>query len=162
MDHPIQQQDASSPSPLTASIAPDITGAHRLNLKEERDFIGQCHRWGSQLGSGKQPSSWIVAIWKNCLDVSGCVCLFFQFPTFLREPQGTTRHRNSGPSSLRPAPRVSSVPELRFRFQLHPLPPSLVPQWITLFGSQAHREVWKRIQARIGLFVQWGGEKSLF
>ena len=82
------------------------------------------------------------------------VCLFLQSPTFLREPQGTTRHVNSGPSWLHPAPRVSSVPDLRFRFQLHPLPASLVPQCITLFGSQAHREVWKRIQARIGLLVQ--------
>ena len=45
-----------------------------------------------------------MAIWKNCLDVSGCVCLFLQSPTFLREPQGTTLPRVSVETILEGVP----------------------------------------------------------
>lgn len=133
----------------------------------------QAWLWSLVLACGVESSN-AQKLWpfgKVAFDVSGNVCLFFQLPTFLREPQGTTCYMNSCPSLLSPAPWGSSVPEPPFLISTPPSSPSLavapelqrLAQCITLFGPQSHKEDWKRIQAKIkGLLVQLAVEKSLF
>lgn len=89
-----------------------------------------------------------------CLDFWG-VCLLLQLPTLLQEPQKTTWYVNICPSLLCLALWGSSSSWASFSdFSFIHFPPcgpelQCLPQCFTLFGSQSHKEVWKRIPARI-------------